>query len=279
MAKSGVTMRRAAQSGAVAVTSITMAILYYGLMELAREAGYTKWQAYLFPFPIDGLVLVAYISAYSFTKKSYQFYAWSVVIFGAILSATGQFLHTQSLVGTVVQGIPVAPNGAAHTVQWWAALLAVAPALASPLALHIAVSLTRVTDPQRTTFLEVSSPGAIVASDLPQAFSEPRKSISARSGWPTEVEDDMKKVIAGEMTASDLARRVIQESIRTSSPDLSNARKLVNQWIKNYKAEMPVVINTALESETECLKDDDSQSPETASPVRTSRFGRRAARS
>lgn len=225
------TMRKAAQFGAIAVTSITMGILYYGLMELAREAGYTKWQAYLFPFPIDGLVLVAYISAYSFKKKTYQVYAWVVVVFGAALSAIGQFLHTQSLVGTVVNGIPVAPNGSPHTVQWWASLLAVAPALASPLALHLAVSLTRVTEPKRTTLPAIQTPLVVPTA--------PAKPTSAREGWPVELEDDIKKVIVEEMTITDLARRVINEQIRTSSPDLSNARKLVRQWITNYKKIVP----------------------------------------
>lgn len=220
-------MRRAAQFGAITVTTITMVVLYYGLMELAREAGYTKWQAALFPFPVDGLVLVAYIAAYAFDKKRYQVYAWFVVGFGAALSATGQFLHTQSLVGTVVAGIPTAPGGSPHTVQWWASLLAVAPALASPLALHLAVSLTRITEPKRTTLPPVIAPTPVIV---------PQRGTSIREGWPLELEDDFKKVMAKEITISDVARRIIKEQIRTSSPDLSNARKLATRWMQNWVA-------------------------------------------
>lgn len=224
-----VSMKTIAQCGAIIVTAVTMAILYYGLKELAQEAGYTPWQALLFPFPIDGLVLVAYISAYSFTKKSYRVYAWSVVIFGALLSATGQFLHTQSLVGTVVRGVPAASDGRLHTVQWWASLLAIAPALASPLALHIAVSLTRMNEPKPPK----QTPAPTANPKNPPLV----RPLTVRDGWPVEIEEEIKKVIAGEMTKTDLARKVVQEKIRTSSPDLSNARKLITQWIKNYQGE------------------------------------------
>lgn len=223
-------MHRGAQIGAVTVTTVTMALLYYGLMELAREAGYTLWQSILFPFPIDGLVLVAYISAYSFTKKVHQAYAWAVVLLGASLSALGQFLHTQSLVGTVVHGVTAGPNGTVPTVQWWAPLLAVAPALASPLALHLAVTLTRITTPGRTT----APPAATTAP----ANGLPRNpaTLTAREGWPTELEDDLKRIIANETSVAEVARRVVREHIRTQSPDPSNAAKLVRAWLKNYSA-------------------------------------------
>jgi len=234
-------MQRIAQTGAVMVTAGTMAILYYGLMELAKEAGYNQWQAILFPFPIDGLVRVAYVSAYAFESRKARGYAWGVVVFGALLSALGQYLHTDSLVGTVVKGIPIAPGGQAHTVQWWAPLLAVAPAVASPLALHIAVTLTRMTAPvpkPSTATTGISVP--VLGSVFPETPSEVRPQ-SARDGWPTQVEDDLKRIAAGEMLVADLARRVVRDRIRTSSPDLSNARKLVNKWLQNYQSANPVI--------------------------------------
>ncbi len=80
-----ITLQSGARFGAVLVTITTMAILYYGLFGLAREVGYHTWQAALFAFPIDGLVLVAYLAAYALSSRTGRTYAWGIVI-GAVPS-------------------------------------------------------------------------------------------------------------------------------------------------------------------------------------------------
>lgn len=133
-----------ARTGAVVITIASMAILYYGLYGLAREAGYTSWQSALFPSVVDGVVFVAYLSAYVFRNGWHRAYAWSVVVVCVGVSALGQYLHTQSLVGTLLHGVPNVPGKPLRTVPDWAPWVAVIPSLASAVALHLAVTLFRV---------------------------------------------------------------------------------------------------------------------------------------
>ena len=118
-------IQRVARWGAIAITAITMTVLYRGLVSLAEEAKYQTWQAYLFPLSIDGTVLVAYLAAYSARRRTSRLYAGALVLVGAAASSTGQYLHSAS--------IPGAPG--------WAPWVAVMPAVAAVLALHLAVIL------------------------------------------------------------------------------------------------------------------------------------------
>jgi len=256
-----------ARLGAITITGAAMAVLYYGMYGLAREAGYTRWQGALFPALVDGVVFVAYLAAYAFRKVRHRAYAWAIVLAFVGLSALGQYLHTRSLVGTVVPGAPRVPGEAVRTVPDWAPLIATIPALASALALHLAVTLARAgrqpldppmfirpsAEPVTSTDTgsdagtpiddaELVEPAAIEAaesSELPGSSELPESSETgvrrrfARGRASAAVPDDARPIIADviakRMTVSDAARWAIDHDY-TTSDDIDNARKLARRW-------------------------------------------------
>lgn len=113
------TVRTSVAAATAVVGAATFAMLYGGLVALAREAGMETWQTWLYPLAIDGLTLAAYVATLRLRAWGLVF-AWFVVGVGTALSFAGQWLH------------------ATAASDWaWAAPVQAAPAVSLALAWHL----------------------------------------------------------------------------------------------------------------------------------------------
>lgn len=167
-----------ARALATFVTAVAMVLLYWGLHGLAEQAAYGNWQSYLYPVPIDGLVATAYLAVYALEGRTHKMYAWGVVLLAASMSATGQVLHAMNLrVRTVTFDAAHHPIVHIHGAPGWAPFAAVMPAVSSPIALHLAIMLSRTAD-QRVKGLAALATEAAqkpTTAPAPAAAKPPRR--------------------------------------------------------------------------------------------------------
>lgn len=72
---------------------MSFSLSYTALTELAVEHNIHSSQAWMVPFTVDGLVIVATIASAAAKRKYRKVYAWVLLILGTLLSAAGNVTH------------------------------------------------------------------------------------------------------------------------------------------------------------------------------------------
>lgn len=94
-------MLRRTRRGAVGVTVFiaigSFGLSFYSLWDMASQLAWPGYIAWLWPLIVDGMIIVATMSLVAFGgyagQKSNVIYSWSVLVFGAVVSMSANFIH------------------------------------------------------------------------------------------------------------------------------------------------------------------------------------------
>lgn len=94
-------MLRRARRSAVAVTVFiaigSFGLSFYSLWDMASQLAWPGYIAWLWPLIVDGMIIVATMSLVAFGgyagQKSNVIYSWCVLVFGAVVSMSANFIH------------------------------------------------------------------------------------------------------------------------------------------------------------------------------------------
>lgn len=95
-----VTPVRAATAGTVAVAGLAFSLSFTALTDLATRFGVPSSQAWAWPLIVDGLVVVATVAAAAL--RTHRWYAWTLLVLGALISVAGNAVHAQVAFGSVL---------------------------------------------------------------------------------------------------------------------------------------------------------------------------------
>jgi len=97
-------------AASVGVGALAFWLSYSSLSDLAARYGVPEGQAFAFPLVVDGLVIVATVSAAALKGRAASAYAWTLLILGTTVSVAGNAVHANTVVGNpVAVGISVIP--------------------------------------------------------------------------------------------------------------------------------------------------------------------------
>ncbi|TLP71764.1 DUF2637 domain-containing protein [Nesterenkonia sphaerica] len=126
---------RTAVAGTVFIAGGAFWLSFNALADLAARSGIEAGQAWVWPLIVDGIIVVATVSAVALAGQRAAWYPWALLAGGALVSVTANSLHAVVAADADVPGVLAASVAAVPPVV----LLAVT---------HLTVILTRTTHSQ-----------------------------------------------------------------------------------------------------------------------------------
>ncbi|QBE48272.1 DUF2637 domain-containing protein [Leucobacter triazinivorans] len=137
----------AAETGTVLLATAAFVLSFTALRDLAQRSGIDPELAWLWPFIVDGIIVVATVSVFALAGTRVVWYPWMLLILGAAVSVVANAIHA------VVAAEPGAPP-----------ILAASVASVPPIVLVASTHLTAVLIRHNRTIYAV----ATAASDVPE---------------------------------------------------------------------------------------------------------------
>lgn len=106
---------------------------FTALADLAARSGIPEGRAWVWPLLVDGLIVVATIAVFALDQQTGAWYAWSLLICGALVSVAANILHAFVAADATVPEV-------------LAAVVAAVPPLVLLASTHLTVVLIRSTD-------------------------------------------------------------------------------------------------------------------------------------
>ena len=128
---------RTAVAGTVFIAGGAFWLSFNALADLAARSGIEPGQAWVWPLIVDGIIVVATVSAVALAGQRAAWYPWALLAGGALVSVTANSLHAVVAADADVPGVLAASVAAVPPVV----LLAIT---------HLTVILTRTTQSQTT---------------------------------------------------------------------------------------------------------------------------------
>lgn len=122
---------------------------FTALADLAARSGIPEGRAWVWPLLVDGLIVVATIAVFALDQQTGAWYAWSLLICGALVSVAANILHAFVAADATVPAV-------------LAAMVAAVPPVVLLASTHLTVVLIRSTDLSPS----VAPPGAAELSCL-----------------------------------------------------------------------------------------------------------------
>lgn len=160
-------------SGTVMIAGGAFWLSFVALADLARRSGIDREQ-WVWPLLVDGLIVVATVSAVALDRRAGAWYPWALLVAGALVSVTANALHA---VVAADANIPV--------------MLAAAVAAVPPLVLLASTHLTVVLI--RSTRITTTPPAEAPPSGLPEtgiAPEAPAPSPATEANGPPPLRKD-----------------------------------------------------------------------------------------
>lgn len=107
---------------------------FTALADLAARSGVPEGRAWVWPLLVDGLIVVATIAVFALDQLTGAWYAWTLLICGALVSVVANILHAFVAADATVPAV-------------LAAVVAAVPPLVLLASTHLTVVLIRSTDP------------------------------------------------------------------------------------------------------------------------------------
>ncbi|WP_420734291.1 DUF2637 domain-containing protein [Brevibacterium luteolum] len=126
---------RTAVAGTVFIAGGAFWLSFNALADLAARSGVAPGQAWVWPLIVDGIIVVATVSAVALADQRAAWYPWALLAGGALVSVTANSLHAVVAADADVPGVLAASVAAVPPVV----LLAIT---------HLTVILTRTTHSQ-----------------------------------------------------------------------------------------------------------------------------------
>ena len=120
----------AAAVGNVVIATGAFWLSYTALADLAQRSGIAAGQAWLWPMLVDGLIVVATVAVVALDGHTTAWYAWALLIAGALVSVAANATHAILAADTSVPGL-------------LAALVSAVPPLVEVATTHLLVVLMR----------------------------------------------------------------------------------------------------------------------------------------
>ena len=79
--------------GTIFIGLLSFWLSFVALASIARESAFSGIQAYAWPLIVDGLILIASITAFALEGAKGRWFAWMVLVAGAVVSLWGNGLH------------------------------------------------------------------------------------------------------------------------------------------------------------------------------------------
>ena len=148
---------RTAVAGTVFIAGGAFWLSFNALADLAARSGIEPGQAWVWPLIVDGIIVVATVSAVALAGQRAAWYPWALLAGGALVSVTANGLHAIVAADADVPGVLAASVAAVPPVV----LLAIT---------HLTVILTRTTQ-STTAESRTPAPGSTVEdSDAQPAY-------------------------------------------------------------------------------------------------------------
>lgn len=183
---------RTAVAGTVFIAGGAFWLSFNALADLAARSGIEAGQAWVWPLIVDGIIVVATVSAVALAGQRAAWYPWALLAGGALVSVTANSLHAVVAADADVPGVLAASVAAVPPVV----LLAIT---------HLTVILTRTSQPtfqshtngSHAAQSQTSAFGAGVEDDdahasdtpVPDVTETQPEPISATSGTPTVTQE------------------------------------------------------------------------------------------
>lgn len=163
---------RTAVAGTVFIAGGAFWLSFNALADLAARSGIEPGQAWVWPLIVDGIIVVATVSAVALAGQRAAWYPWALLAGGALVSVTANSLHAVVAADADVPGVLAASVAAVPPVV----LLAIT---------HLTVILTRTTQ-SHTTEPRTPTSEPTVEEDA-QAFDSPASRIAEARAEPVSV--------------------------------------------------------------------------------------------
>lgn len=170
-----------AASGNVLIGCDAFWLSFTTLADLAFRSGIAADKSWAWPLLVDGLIVVATIAVVALDGHRAAWYAWTLLIAGALVSVTANSLHAVVAADATVPGL-------------LAAAVAAVPPLVLLASTHLTVVLIRSTKTAPAT-----QPVLVPAVDLEPVMSAVERVRDADLEAMPEVETDDRQVRAGEL--------------------------------------------------------------------------------
>lgn len=219
-----------AAAAAVAVAATSFLRSFTALAELATDYGVPLSQAWTIPVAVDGLVIVATVSAA--VSQRARGYAWFLLIAGTVLSVAGNGIHAWELTSSVT-GVGIA----------------VVPPIVTLAAVHLTIELARQNSSSETATAPDLDRDALPVDETP-ADSAPRP-VSVLRIAP-DVAPTATATVAPKRTPKprpkrdesddelrDEALRLVVSglSLRATGEQIGVSKDKVHRWVKEHKAQ------------------------------------------
>lgn len=141
-----------AMAGTLIMGALSFWLSFVALADIARQSSFDGPRAYAWPLIVDGLIILASVTAFVLRDPGSRWFAWSVLFAGAALSLFGNGLHAWRLTESAV---------------------AVGASLVPPIALLISTRLTELLIRARRAAHEVSEQVTEVSTEVAPVVTEP----------------------------------------------------------------------------------------------------------
>lgn len=152
-----------AVAGTIFIAIFAFVLSFHALADLARRSGISAAQAWMWPLIVDGIIVVATVSAVALAGSRASWYPWMMLAAGAAMSVTANAIHA------LVAADADVPHGLAASVA------AVPPTVLLAIT-HLTVVLTRRDrmNPSEQSAVGYEEQPIATASDTP-ALGDPRQ--------------------------------------------------------------------------------------------------------